>query len=52
LISINSDSHSPIQFDYLQGGINQAQRGWLEEKDVLNSASLPQLQKLIKVTMG
>ena len=52
LISINSDSHSPIQFNYLQGGINQARRGWLEKKDVLNSRSLIQLQKLIKATMG
>jgi len=29
LISINSDSHSPIQFDYLQGGlIRRAVAGW------------------------
>ncbi|HEB56159.1 MAG TPA: hypothetical protein ENI98_07615 [Gammaproteobacteria bacterium] len=52
LISIDSDSHNPFQFEYLQEGINQARRGWLEKKDVLNSASLSELQKRLRATMG
>ena len=52
LISINSDGHSTNGFDLLQGGINQARRGWLEKDDVLNTRSLRELRKLLKVTMG
>ncbi|HEB57171.1 MAG TPA: DNA polymerase/3'-5' exonuclease PolX [Gammaproteobacteria bacterium] len=52
LISINSDSHNPLQFDYLQGGINQARRGWLEKENVLNCMSLLQLRNRLRATMG
>ena len=52
LISINSDSHSTNGFDLLEGGINQARRGWLEKQDVLNTRSLNELRKLLKTTMG
>lgn len=52
LISINSDSHSTHGFALLQGGINQARRGWLEKQDVLNTCSLRELRKYLKATMG
>lgn len=52
LISINSDAHSPDNFDFLEGGINQARRGWLEKTDVLNTFSLRDLRKRLKATMG
>lgn len=52
LVSINSDAHSPDNFDFLEGGINQARRGWLEKTDVLNSRSLRDLRKMLKATMG
>ncbi|WP_126456775.1 DNA polymerase/3'-5' exonuclease PolX [Sulfuriflexus mobilis] len=52
LVSINSDAHSPDNFDYLEGGINQARRGWLEKNDVLNTCSLRELRKRLKATMG
>ncbi|MCG6935897.1 MAG: DNA polymerase/3'-5' exonuclease PolX [Proteobacteria bacterium] len=52
LISINSDSHGPDDFDLLDGGIQQARRGWLEKRDVLNTCSLSRLQKMLQATMG
>ncbi|MGB5179639.1 MAG: DNA polymerase/3'-5' exonuclease PolX [Gammaproteobacteria bacterium] len=52
LISINSDGHTANGFDLLNGGINQARRGWLEKKDVLNTRSLGDLRKMLKATMG
>ena len=52
LISINSDGHSIKGFDLLDGGISQARRGWLEKDDVLNTRSLRELRKLLKLTMG
>ncbi len=51
LICINSDSHSTNGFDLLEGGINQARRGWLEKQDVLNTRSMKELRKLLKTTM-
>ncbi|MFH1714927.1 MAG: DNA polymerase/3'-5' exonuclease PolX [Elusimicrobiota bacterium] len=47
-ISINTDSHSIDGFELIKYGINQARRGWLEAKDVLNTGSLSELRKLIK----
>jgi len=29
-------------------GLNVARRGWLEKKDLLNSLSLPELQKALR----
>ncbi len=52
MISINSDSHSTNGFDLLEGGINQARRGWLEKRDVLNCCSLREIRKSLKSTMG
>lgn len=52
LVSINSDSHSEEGFANLRYGVNQARRGWLEKKDVLNTRPLSQVKKLLKKTMG
>jgi DNA polymerase (family 10) len=52
LVSINSDAHSEQQFSDLEFGINQAQRGWLEKGDVLNTRSLGALRKLLRATMS
>ena len=51
LISINSDAHSIGGFAALRFGINQARRGWLEKKDVLNTRSLKELRRLLRATM-
>jgi DNA polymerase (family 10) len=52
LIAINTDAHSTAEFGQLRHGVNQARRGWLEKKDVLNTRPLPALHKLLKGTMG
>jgi len=51
LVSVNSDAHSPGDFDNLIYGIGQARRGWLEKKDVLNAHSLSQVKKLLQSTL-
>ena len=45
---ISTDAHSQNDFDYMRCGINQARRGWLEAKDVVNTCSLKELRKLLK----
>jgi DNA polymerase (family 10) len=47
-IAINTDAHSIAELDFMQGGINQARRAWLEPSDVLNTFPLDRLRKLIK----
>ena len=44
-IVINSDTHYSNQFDTLSYGISVAQRGWLENGDVLNTLEAPELLK-------
>ena len=52
LVAINSDAHQVNALDHIGLGVGQAQRGWLEKDDVLNTRSLTQLRKLLKKTMG
>jgi DNA polymerase (family X) len=46
---ISSDLHVINQFDTLHYGISVAQRGWLEQGDVLNTLELPDLLRRLKV---
>lgn len=44
---ISTDAHSVTNFDYMQFGIYQARRGWLEASDIVNSRSLSELRRLL-----
>lgn len=46
--SIDSDAHEAAQFQYLEFGIAQARRGWVEKKDVINTRSWSEMLKLLK----
>lgn len=46
-IAISSDAHGVSEFDYLRWGVDQARRGWIEAKDVINTLPLPQLLKAL-----
>lgn len=43
--SISTDAHSTDQFEYMRYGVNNARRGWLEKKDVINTKTAGQLKK-------
>jgi len=45
--SISSDAHSISGLNLMIYGINQARRGWVEAKEVINTYSLNDLKKLI-----
>lgn len=47
-IAISSDAHSTMQLDNMRFGIYQAQRGWLEKANVVNTLSLKQLITRLK----
>jgi len=46
-IAINTDAHNTNQLDCMQFGVAMARRGWTEAKDVVNTLSLKNLQRLI-----
>ena len=52
LLAVNSDAHSIHDFDNLHFGLQQARRGWLEKKDVLNTRTLKELRALLAATMS
>ncbi|HEY5597921.1 MAG TPA: DNA polymerase/3'-5' exonuclease PolX [Kiloniellales bacterium] len=47
-IAIGTDAHSAEGLDMMRYGIDQARRGWLEAKDVMNTRSWPELRKFLK----
>jgi DNA polymerase (family 10) len=44
-VVISTDAHSPRGLGDMRFGVDQARRGWLERKDVLNTKSLEELRK-------
>ena len=46
--SIDSDAHNKLHFHFLEFGIAQARRGWVEKKDVVNTRPLKDFLKLLK----
>lgn len=45
--AISTDAHNADSLGYMKYGVYQARRGWLEEKDVINTLSLSALKKLL-----
>jgi len=46
-ISIATDAHDIMSLDFMEYGVNQARRGWLEKEDVLNTRSLKDLGAIL-----
>jgi DNA polymerase (family X) len=47
-IAINTDAHSTEQLRFMSYGVDQARRGWLEKRHVLNTMTHPQLEVWLK----
>ena len=47
-IAINTDAHSTEQLHFIKYGIDQARRGWLETRHVLNAMTRTQLEIWLK----
>jgi DNA polymerase (family 10) len=50
-VVIATDAHSVRELGFMRHGINQARRGWLEKRDVLNTATHRTLMKKLKEKM-
>ena len=51
LVAINTDAHGVRDLEYMDYGIGQARRGWLEKRDVLNARPLKSLRAVLAMTM-
>ncbi len=47
-VAISTDAHTAADLDLMRYGLEQARRGWLEKKHVINTRTLKQLQKLLQ----
>jgi DNA polymerase (family X) len=45
---INTDAHSIADLHFMELGIGQSRRGWLESKDVVNTRTLKEFEKLLR----
>ena len=52
LVAIGSDAHGVDGFEVLRYGVGQARRGWLENKDVLNTRTLAELRRWLAGTLA
>ncbi|MBN1595656.1 DNA polymerase/3'-5' exonuclease PolX [candidate division FCPU426 bacterium] len=48
LVAVSSDAHNRVGLENVRFGINQARRGWLEAKDILNTRPLKVLRRLLR----
>jgi DNA polymerase (family 10) len=37
VVAVNTDAHTPAEFDYVRFGVHTARRGWAESSEVLNT---------------
>lgn len=47
LLAINTDAHAVKDLEWMRYGVVTARRAWLEKRDVINTLSLKELQKLL-----
>jgi DNA polymerase (family 10) len=47
-LAISTDAHSTATLDYMRYGVDQARRGWIEAKDVVNTRDVADLRKALR----
>ncbi|GGL70686.1 helix-hairpin-helix domain-containing protein [Halocalculus aciditolerans] len=46
-VAIDTDAHSPVEFDHVTYGVHTAMRGWAEPADVLNTWTVDDVQAFL-----
>lgn len=46
-LAISTDAHATHELGFMNYGVGQARRGWMEKKDILNTRTWKQLKKLL-----
>lgn len=47
-MAISTDAHNAADLEFMQFGIDQARRGWLEEGDVINTRKWSELKRMLQ----
>ncbi len=47
-LAISTDAHAPAFLGWMRFGVDQARRGWLEKRDVVNTLPLAKLKKSLR----
>ncbi|HEY8665767.1 MAG TPA: PHP domain-containing protein [Tepidisphaeraceae bacterium] len=47
MLSINTDAHSPAEFEAMELGIGVARRGWVEKRNVINCLAMGELREFL-----
>ena len=48
-LAISTDAHNPDQLHFIRLGIGTARRGWAEKKNIINTRSLRDMMRLLKL---
>ena len=48
-VAVNTDAHTPSEYDYVEYGVATARRGWAEKDDVLNTFTVNKLEDWLGV---
>jgi DNA polymerase (family 10) len=48
-VAVNTDAHTPSEYDYVEYGVATARRGWAEAGDVLNTRTVKELEDWLGV---
>ena len=49
-LSVDTDSHEPIEMEYMRLGIAQARRAWATKKDVINTMPRSEMEKFLELS--
>ena len=47
-LTLGTDAHHIDQMDFMEWGVSVARRGWATKKDIINTLSYNEFDKLIK----
>jgi DNA polymerase (family 10) len=48
-VAVNTDAHTPSEYDYVEYGVATARRGWAEEDDVVNTRTAEELEDWLEL---
>jgi len=46
-LSVDTDSHQPVEMEYMKLGVGQARRAWATKADIVNTMSKKELEKIL-----
>ncbi len=48
-LSVDTDSHEPLEMDYMKLGIGQARRAWATKNDIINTMDRTEIERFLEI---